>query len=303
MAASCVDEDDNNNIINGPNALDFVNERESLSLFGEALLATNLDETIAVSNNLTIFAPNNTAFTQFLAANNFASLSDVPEDMLRTIILYHIQNEVKSTEQFRSQYFKTLADVDGSQMDVFVNAATTVTVNGEAQVIVPDNTVSNGIVHIVDDVLDLPSVVTLLAANPDFSLLVSALEQQGLSITLDEIDDAAAPFTIFAPSDPAINAFIAADDTDAIEDFQDFSNQDDLDDQLLYHVLANQRLRLEDFVDGAVIEPLGEGTFMINTSSGFTILDGAGKTTNIITTNVTAFNGIIHSLDFFLQAE
>ena len=78
-------------------------------------------------------------------------------------------------------------------------------------------------------------------------------------------------------------------------------NQNNLDDKLLYHILGTTRLRLEDFEDGATVNPLGTGTFVINTSAGFTILDGSGTTTNLVATNITAFNGVIHQLDFVLR--
>ena len=82
-----------------------------------------------------------------------------------------------------------------------------------------------------------------------------------------------------------------------------YNNLDELDGILLYHVLGNDDLRLEEFEDGQTVDPLGAGTFLLNTNAGFTITDGAERLTNIVTTNVTAANGIIHAVDNILLPE
>ncbi|AZQ44778.1 fasciclin domain-containing protein [Nonlabens ponticola] len=305
LIISCTDEDDNNNVINGPSALDFVSESPDHTILLQALERTRLDESLETSNNLTIFAPNDNAFRQFLAANNFGSVNSIPEDLLTLVLQYHIQNEVKTTDQLGSQYFKTLATVDNDQLDVFVSKdeEDNLRLNNEADVILADEIVSNGVIHVIDDVLDIPSVVTLIAANPDFDLLEESLRQEGLAVTLDDLEDASAPFTVFAPSDAGFQAFIDEDEEDGFEDSDDVLELDNLDDILLYHVLGDNALRLEDFEDGSTIGPLGDGTFLLATSSGFTIADENDRITTIVTTNITAFNGVIHSLDNILLPE
>ncbi|PRP65949.1 hypothetical protein BST86_02030 [Nonlabens agnitus] len=304
LAVSCVDDDDNMNVINGPTALDFLEESPDHTSMVAALERTQLDFTLDQEGSLTIFAPNNQAFSTFLAANSYSSIEAVPEDLLRTILLYHVQSDIKTTGQFNSQYFKTLAQVGNAQIDVFVEVENnTLRINDESTVTDPDNRVSNGIVHIVDDVLDLPSIYTLISSNPNFSNLTTALDQEGLSIVLDNNDDASAPFTLFAPSDPAFAAFIASDPNDQFETIQDVLDQNNFDDKLLYHVLGSQALRQDAFENGATIDPLGTGTFTVNTTSGISIIDGSGNTINLVATNITAFNGVIHTLDFVLQQQ
>lgn len=302
IVISCEDDDDNMNVIDGPTALDFLMESPNHSIMVDALVSTQLDFTLDSARNLTIFAPTDQAFRSFLAANNFGNVNAVPDDLLRTLLLYHFQSDIRTIERFNSQYFKTQAQIDDTQMDVYIqNSNSVLTLNNEARVTIPDNTVSNGIVHVVDNVLDLPSVFTLIAANPNFSNLTTALNQEGLDITLDDLEDAAAPFTVFAPSDAAFTALIASDPNDNLNDFQDVLNQNNFDDKLLYHVLANQTLRQDAFVDGDIIDPLGTGTFTLSTNSGISIIDGSGTTTNLVATNLTSFNGVVHTLDFVLR--
>jgi len=300
--SSCVDDDDNGNVINGPTALDYLIDSPNHSILLEALARTQLDQTLDNSGSLTIFAPTDQAFTVYLAANDYGSVNAIPEDILRTLLLYHVQSESRTVDQYNSQYYKTQASVDANQMDAFVSLTSGVLhINNEAAVTIPDNRVSNGIVHVVDQVLDLPSVVTLLAANPIFSNLVTALNQEGLSIILEDNTAAAAPFTLFAPSNAAFTALIASNPNDNLNNFEDVLNQNNLNDRLRYHLLGNQRLRQDDFINGETINPLGTGTFVINTDAGVTILDGNGTRTNLIATNLTAFNGVIHQLDFVLR--
>jgi len=300
--SSCVDDDDNGNVINGPTALDYLIDSPNHSIFLDALARTQLDQILDNSGSITIFAPTDQAFSVFLAANDYGNVGAIPEDLLRTLLLYHIQSESRTVDQYNSQYYKTQASVDASQMDAFVSLTNDVLrINNEASVTIPDNRVSNGIVHVVDTVLDLPNVITLLAANPTFSNLVTAFNQEGLSLILDDNTAASAPFTLFAPSNAAFTALIASNPNDNLNNFQDVLNQNNFNNKLRYHLLGNQRLRLDDFVDGETINPLGTGTFVINTTAGATILDGSGTRTNLIATNLTAFNGVIHQLDFVLR--
>jgi len=302
LAVSCVDDDDNMNVINGPTVLDFLNESPDHTIMVAGMERTQLDFTLDQAGSYTVFAPTDQAFSTFLAENNFGSINAVPVDDLRTILSYHLQINVKTAAQFNTQYFKSLAQIDGSQMDVFVlNTNNVLRVNNEALVTDADNLVSNGIVHIVDNVLDLPSVITLIKADPSFSNLTTALDQEGLSLTLDDNNDASAPFTIFGPSNAAFTALIASDPNDNLNNIQDVLNQSNLDDKLLYHVLGSQALRQDGFVDGSTLDPLGNGTLDVSTTSGISLIDGSGTTVNLISSNITAFNGVIHSLDFVLR--
>jgi uncharacterized surface protein with fasciclin (FAS1) repeats len=57
---------------------------------------------------------------------------------------------------------------------------------------------SNGVIHIVEQVIGLPTIVTHATANSNFTTLVGLLDKQGLVPTLG--GTASSPFTVFAPS-------------------------------------------------------------------------------------------------------
>ncbi|MDP5100439.1 MAG: fasciclin domain-containing protein, partial [Nonlabens sp.] len=70
-----------------------------------------------------------------------------------------------------------------------------------------------------------------------------------------------------------------------------------LSDILLYHVVSGTSLRVEDFTDGFVIDPITTGTFTINTTGGIVITDAGGRLINLLERDITAMNGVLHSVD------
>ncbi len=92
-------------------------------------------------------------------------------------------------------------------MSMYVSIDSGVTLNGSSAVTGADNMLDNGIVHLVDKVIDLPTVVTFATADPTFSTLVAALTRSdqpdfvSILSTPDGTDPA--PFTVFAPNNDA----------------------------------------------------------------------------------------------------
>lgn len=67
-----------------------VSEQEDLTKFAECLRIIGLDTIINVSGCYTIFAPTDEAMDQFLAENQYTSVSDIPKDELEKITEFHI---------------------------------------------------------------------------------------------------------------------------------------------------------------------------------------------------------------------
>jgi len=98
--ASC--DDDDEQIIPEPmtnSIADFVvdNQTNYSSLLA-ALQKADLVDTLKGDGPFTVFAPDNSAFSAFLTANDFNSLDDVPVDALTQILLNHvISGELQSS--------------------------------------------------------------------------------------------------------------------------------------------------------------------------------------------------------------
>ena len=75
---------------------------------------------------------------------------------------------------------KTLATEasTNNNLNIYINTQSGVNLNGVSDVVTPDIDASNGVIHVVDGVIGLPSVVDLALADDTFSILVSAFQFQ-----------------------------------------------------------------------------------------------------------------------------
>lgn len=64
-------------------------------------------------------------------------------------------------------------------MSMYVDLSSGVKLNGVAKVTTADVMASNGVIHVVDAVIGLPTIVTHATANANFTSLVGALTGAG----------------------------------------------------------------------------------------------------------------------------
>ena len=182
---SCSD-DDNAPVVVEPepeeqNIVEIALGTPDLSILVSALSAADGDlvALLGTAGPFTVLAPTNAAFTAFLASNGFASLDDVPTDVLSQILLNHvISADITSGDLVAAGagYASTNASgVDDNFISTYFNTSNGVRFNNVAAVTTPDIDASNGVIHIVDAVIPIPSILNLAASNPDFSSLVVAL--------------------------------------------------------------------------------------------------------------------------------
>ncbi|MFT4805294.1 MAG: transforming growth factor-beta-induced protein, partial [Psychroserpens sp.] len=169
--------------------------------------------------------------------------------------------------------------------------------NGVSSVAIADVIGTNGIIHAVDAVIDIPSVVTFATADPNFSTLVTALttltpETDFVATLSTSNGTSPAPFTVFAPTN---DAFAALDAIPA---------EDVLTQVLLHHVLGNANVTSTNLVasNGAAPTMLNGQAITISlpgTEDNIAdVTDGAGNTDiGIIAVDVQAGNGVIHVLN------
>lgn len=260
----------------------------------QALIDTGLDQVLA-GGTFTVFAPTDTAFGNI-------DTSGLTAEQLTNILLNHVVTGNVLSTDLSNGYVKTNATEtfsgDENFIDLYVNIDSGVTLNGNASVTVADLESLNGTVHVVDEVITIPNVVDLAASNPMFSNLAAALTQENLLGTLGtEADTSPAPFTVFAPNDMAFQNFLDEDPNDGFETIQDVLDLAILSDVLTYHVLPNGGVRAADITDGITPTTVQGETFTINTTNGVTITDQNGRVVEIIATDVTGSNGVIHVLD------
>lgn len=242
----------------------------------------------------TVFAPTNDAFAAFLTANGFASLDAVPTATLTQILLNHvISGEVLSTD-LTTGYVNTQAYYGtemSKKLSLYVSVGTTVRLNGVSTVTETDIQASNGVVHVVDAVIGLPTVVTHAAANPAFTSLVSAVSRADLSQNYVNVLSGTGPFTVFAPTNDAFTNLLTSLGFATVNDVPAAL----LEGVLLYHVVSGN-VRAADLSNGQVVATLNGASFTVNISGTTVTLDTNGNATNVpvTATDVQASNGVIH---------
>jgi uncharacterized surface protein with fasciclin (FAS1) repeats len=297
-ATSCDNDDDNpapvDNTITGK-AIATTN----LSILVQALVKADLATTLQGTGPYTVFAPTNDAFTAFLATTTYATINDVPKDVLTQILLNHVvSGAVKSTD-LSTGYIKTLAKGSASAtntLSMFVNTSAGVKLNGDAKVTTADIMASNGVIHIVDKVIGLPTIVTHAAANANFSTLVSLLNRPGEPNFITALSGTG-PFTVFAPTNDAFTALNLELAPGGIASV----SAANLTKLLQYHVV-NGNILAATLTEGQVVATLlTPQTFTIQLTGGAKIKDANNRISNIIATDVQCTNGVIHVLDKVLR--
>ncbi|KAH8732590.1 FAS1 domain-containing protein [Phaeosphaeriaceae sp. PMI808] len=151
-----------------------------LSSLRGALNATNLTSAVKNTPNLTIFAPNNAALQSI-----GSGLANLKPEQITDVLQYHVVSGLGYSSTLRNG--TVLTALNGKNLTVTINGGR-VFVNN-ARVVTADVLVANGVVHIIDAVLN-PTNGTV--ANPSASVGVPAFS--GASSASD------VPFTSGQPS-------------------------------------------------------------------------------------------------------
>lgn len=293
----------------------------NFSILVDALKKTGLESTLSNSGSYTVFAPTNAAFTTagYTSASINALTAPADNTAIATLKLI-LQNHVitlgtRANDLLDAGYSKTFASVkvpssasSGVNLSVFVNTVgSDVLVNGGvansgAKVTTADIEASNGIVHVIDAVLKLPTIVNQIKANPSLSSLLGVVTSPAQASVLTALNAATstAPFTVYAPNN---DAFTAAS---ATAGYLVGKTDTQVTSILRYH-LENGNRTPSSTTSYSTSADVSITT--LYTPNKFTILSGTVKikdvvgTTNgtIKTFNIQGTNGVIQVVDKVLQ--
>lgn len=292
---SCSDDD---NTPQAPeNIYEFLAADADLSSLKAAVDRAGLTATLSQSGDYTVFAPSNAAFNTFLQANGFSNLNAVPTDALKEILLNHVLGSEVKAASVTTGYVSTLAKGAASStrnLSMFINTSGGVKINGVSNVVQTDIDANNGVIHKVDAVIGLPTVVTHATANPNFSTLVTALTRNDMPNFVGILSGTAnSPFTVFAPTNAAFASLlteISAPNLAAIPTAT-------LENAIKYHVVTGANVASNNLTNNMNVTTFQGGSFVITTTGGAKITDANARMSNIIATDVQCANGIIHVLD------
>lgn len=266
---------------------DIVVNGEDFSVLETAVVQAGLAGTLSDGGPFTVFAPTNAAFEKLGQETIEAVLEN--ESLLSNILEYHvIEGQVsKATAaslvgQSATMLNEEAAAIDAVDSGLYID---------KSKISVTNILTSNGVIHVIDSVM-IPDgvgatdgdVVDILAADANFSTLVTAVTEAGLVDTLK----GEGPFTIFAPSNSAFDNLPEGTLVTLLGEIPTLS------DILTYHVLPGE-------VDSAAaVAAAGTSVTMqngdeaaITSESGGLYIDGA----QIIMTDIPAANGVIHVID------
>ncbi|MFT4801016.1 MAG: transforming growth factor-beta-induced protein [Flavobacteriaceae bacterium] len=294
---SCSDDDNNVVTPQEKNIVELALETPELTSLVAALTAAdgNLVNVLQGDGPFTVLAPTNAAFTAFLNANGFASLDDVPTDVLSQVLLNHvIMADITSSDlaSLGSGYAAGSAtNADGDNISIYFNTSNGVRFNNTASVSTADIDASNGTIHIIDAVLGLPDIVDLAISNPDFSSLVAALGAADGNLVSALQGDG--PFTVLAPNNDAFTTFLDGTPLGSVDTAV-------LSQILLNHVISGA-IKAEDLINQGAGYPktLATGAGGNAMSIYFNTSDGVkfNGISSVIQADVVGTNGIIHAVN------
>jgi len=132
----------------GENVVQVAQGTPDLSTLVEALTAAELAKTLEGPGPFTVFAPTNEAF-EALGDTLSTLLEPANQEELAEVLTYHVvPGELTASELSDGQMLET---IQGDSLEVKIEGEE-VTVNGAA-VVTPDVEASNGVVHVIDEVL------------------------------------------------------------------------------------------------------------------------------------------------------
>jgi uncharacterized surface protein with fasciclin (FAS1) repeats len=303
--SSCSDKGDNNNNNNGSN-LSLLKEAEArpeLAIFVQALNRAELAGTFNSSTILTVFAPTNSAFNQFLGNAGYATVNDVPVAVLRELLLNHTLIGDIERQEILTGYRPSMAKGPASTtnyLSMYLNTDNnSFTVNGYATVIIANIDAKNGKMHMVDQVIAMPTVYSHIEANPDLAVLKTALNYNSASGFQGALSgDTNAPFTLFAPVNNAFSSYFTETNTEGFAAIDAVA----LQTTLQYHVVAGTNISAASLTNNQTIATLaGQNLLVTLTGGGKKLTDVNSRVATIIKADVQAVNGVVHVIDKVLM--
>ena len=254
----------------------------SFKTLAAALGAADLVDALKGAGPFTVFAPTDEAFAKLPAGTVETLLKPENKDQLTAVLTYHVVAGQVAAKQVVD--LKGATTLNGQRVDIAVTGGN-VTVD-KANVVQTDIRCTNGIIHVIDNVI-LPSsdniVVTASKAGA-FKTLLAAAEAAGLVEALS----GESPLTVFAPTDEAFAKLPSG----TVESLLKPENKDKLAAILKYHVVSG-RVYSEAALAAQKAQTLQGSNVHITTSGGKAKVNDA----NLVTTDLDASNGVIHVID------
>ncbi len=265
-----------------------------------ALQNAGLEAALRGPGPFTVFAPTDAAFNAIPANILNGLLNDPNKAALRDILKYHVFDGAVSANdaialagQSVAMFNGDLLSIDLAGADLVLNIAGV----GTATVTTTDIPATNGIIHVVNAVLDpndgKSDIIDKLTNLGNFTTLLTALQTAGL----DTVLRGAGPFTLFAPTDSAFGKISPNDLLNLL------GNLIALQNVLSYHVIGAEVFAIDAIAaSGTTVTMLNNTDVAVDLIGTDLLLNAGGASPAIVEdTDFLATNGIVHVIDTVLD--
>merc|ERR1712111_268175 len=249
--------------------------------------------TLASWENVTILAPSNDALETLMNSDAGSMLDN--DQFVQSLLRYHVlqstvyASDITQTPVFAPTYLNSsmYSNVTGGQVvEARMQDDEVQFVSGLKQVSTvaqPNVNYTNGVVHIIDDVLMIPGNLSSTAQNANLTAFLGAAQNASVASTLLGAED----LTIFAPSNAA---------------FQDIGTltgnltMDQLANILSYHVIEGTVAYSSDLSNTSLTTLQGDDV-QITIANGSVMVNNA----TVTNANILFAGGVIHVIDQVLN--
>jgi transforming growth factor-beta-induced protein len=273
----------------------------NFTILVDALTRTGLDVTVADANQtLTVFAPTDDAFMDLLSELGLSSLDEVEAalgtDGLQNVLLYHVLGSVVTSTMVPTGYVRTLAtNATSDALSIYTSTTAGVIINDRATVTTADVMASNGVIHIIDQVILPMSIYQLLEVNPTYATLTAALGIADGELDVLMNDPTSGPFTLFAPDEVAFGNLLTELNLADVPALVDALGTDGLSGVLTYHVVSGN-VNSDEVPSGSVQTVNGQN-ISIDLSNGVVITDTQNRMSTVTSVDIQGTNGVIHGIN------
>mgnify|MGYP003674466717 CR=1 FL=1 len=253
---------------------DYIGSDSDYTMFNDAILGSDIQDWLAHQEDITLFAPTNVAFENYLSQNGMTSINQIPQDELAQLLKNHvIQSEILISDlnTVEELFVETMAQTSfesSSHIMSIISNHDGLKING-VPVITPDMLFDNGVVHSVDQIVELSTARTFINECLEFSRFKALIEESADASTAFTTLETkfksglSQELTVFVPENGAVDAFKSAlnagDTNNNIAQSINFAVSTQLSFQENYEV--------SELSDGLVISTLGSDVSTSLTSS------------------------------------
>lgn len=239
MLFSCTKEDFTETTDASPNINTFLAQQEDYSLFSEAIKQAGASAYLDAWGIYTVFAPNNNAMQSFLQNEGKSKVSDLSETEVKDLVNLHIVQDTVSTVQFRDGKIQR-----NSVFGMFITTSvensdgeSSIVLNKESRIILPNIRTGNGLVHGVDKVFTkvTHTVMEAIENDPNLSVFAEALKLTGLDALLHQKEDEQF-FSVLAVTNTAFGQAGFNTVQDLVDKYNHTGNPKNPEDSLYMHI-------------------------------------------------------------------